>query len=117
MEGKYLITTDQWFFAPDGRQYKAVFGECKILADDILGIKTNSRSTNWYVQVGDDAEHIIIAGCNIHYAIKCNEVNGINGWEEDNLKNEIKCQTRIFIPGRRGYIGLPENIKPNFLTS
>lgn len=26
---KYLITTRGWFFAPDGKQYKAVFGTLK----------------------------------------------------------------------------------------
>lgn len=62
-----LVTTDGWFFAPDGRQYRAVFGELAgILTDDeVLGIKTNSRSTNWYAQVGN----MMIAGCQIHYAI------------------------------------------------
>jgi hypothetical protein len=36
MKGKYLITTDSWFYAPDGKQYKAVWGEVSILSDSIL---------------------------------------------------------------------------------
>jgi len=69
--GKYLITTDSWFVAPDGLQYRAVYGECKCFNDkDTLGISTNARSANWYVRVGSDESHIIIAGCQIHYAIK-----------------------------------------------
>lgn len=64
---KVLVTTDNWFFAPDGETYKAVFGTVKGVFDDqqALGIKTNARSTNWYVQIGD----MMIAGCQIHYAI------------------------------------------------
>lgn len=29
MTGKYLITTDAWFYAPDRKQYKSVWGEVK----------------------------------------------------------------------------------------
>ena len=47
---KYLITVDNWFYAPNGQNYKAVWGEligC-YNAKDILGIKVNHRSTDWY---------------------------------------------------------------------
>ena len=54
MKGKYLITTDSWFYAPDGKQYKAVWGEVSILSDSILEIKTNARSANWFARVGSD---------------------------------------------------------------
>lgn len=62
-----LITTDHWFYAPDGKTYRAVFGTLRnVLADsDVLGIKTNARSTNWYLEVGN----MVIAGCQIHYAM------------------------------------------------
>lgn len=65
---KYLVTTDHWFTAPDGAQYKAVYGEVKgIMSDfEMLGIKTNRHSTNWYLKIGN----MIIAGCQIYYAIK-----------------------------------------------
>lgn len=65
---KYLITADNWFFAPDGESYKAVIGTVHGLIDSesALGIKTNRNSTNWYVAIGD----MIIAGCQIHYAIR-----------------------------------------------
>ena len=46
MKGKYLITTDDWFYAPDGKKYKSVWGEVKILEDEVLGITTNRNSTN-----------------------------------------------------------------------
>ena len=62
-----LITTDHWFYAPDGKTYRAVFGTLRnVLADsDVLGIKTNARSTNWYLEIGN----MVIAGCQIHYAV------------------------------------------------
>lgn len=62
-----LVTTDNWFYAPDGRCYRAATGKLiAILDDSILGIKTNRNSTNWYAQVGN----LMIAGCQIHYAMR-----------------------------------------------
>lgn len=75
MTGSYLITTDNWFYAPDGKQYKVVWGNVQITGDEVLGIKTNARSTNWYAKVGSDDNHIIVAGCQIHYAVKCRKPN------------------------------------------
>lgn len=64
---KALITTDNWFMAPDGKQYKAVFGTIIRVAsaEETLGIKTNARSSNWYVEIGN----MTLAGCQIHYGI------------------------------------------------
>ena len=65
---KALITTEGWFFAPDGKSYRAVFGTVKGVStsQDTLGVKTNAKSTNWYVEIGN----MLVAGCQIHYAIK-----------------------------------------------
>jgi len=70
---KYLITTDNWFIAPDGESYRSAFGTIKgIMSDEqTLGIKTNRGSTNWYVQIGC----MLIAGCQIHYAVETPEVS------------------------------------------
>jgi len=69
---KAIITCDSWFYAPDGRSYRAVFGTVKAVRSDqeTLGIKTNARSTNWYIEIGNTT----IAGCQIHYAVKCRDV-------------------------------------------
>jgi len=67
---KYLITTDNWFLAPDGKQYKGVWGNVEILSDSFLGVKTNYRSANWFAKIGTENNHVIIAGCQIHYAVK-----------------------------------------------
>jgi hypothetical protein len=63
-----LITCDNWFYAPDGQEYRAVFGTLKGIhtAEDTLGIKPNGKSTNWYVEIGN----MLLAGCQIHYAVK-----------------------------------------------
>ena len=99
MKGKYLITTDNWFVAPDGSQYKAVYGECVVMADDVLGVKTNAKSTNWFVRVGDESNHIVIAGCQIHYAVKCERLNleaAYSFCEKDGKVTEYKTPTRIY---------------------
>jgi len=78
MKGTYLITPDNWFTAPDGKQYKAAWGEVVIIDDTFLGIKTNRNSSNWFAKIGTDENHIIIAGCQIHYAIKCSRPANID---------------------------------------
>jgi len=70
MKGKYLITTSQFFVAPDGDEYRAAWGNVEILDDSILGVKTNRNSANWYAKVGTKDNHVIIAGCQIHYAVR-----------------------------------------------
>ena len=44
---KYLITTSAWFFAPDGNNYRAVFGTVHGVEtdDQTLGIKTDRGSS------------------------------------------------------------------------
>ena len=70
---KVLITTDNWFVAPDGSECRAVFGTVHGVFDSetTLGIKTNDRSTNWYVKIG----RMIVAGCQIHYVIKSDDAH------------------------------------------
>lgn len=88
MKGKYLITTDNWFFAPNGKQYRAAWGEVEILEDTFLGLKTNRNSTNWFAKVGSEDNHIIIAGCQIHYSIRCEEepeTAYVNDWYMDEI--------------------------------
>ena len=74
--GKHLIQCDAWFIAPDGEYYLAAFGDVEILNDvEALGIKTNARSANWFAKVGTSDSYVIIAGCQIHYAVRCDEIN------------------------------------------
>lgn len=95
---RYLITTDNWFIAPDGEQYRAVFGTVTgVTSDDqTLGIKTNRGSTNWYVVIGN----MIVAGCQIHYCIRTDEVSRrpvTREWVDgDTLRAEREPVSRIY---------------------
>ena len=72
MKGKYLVTTDNWFIAPDGKYYRSVWGEAQTMtAVEALGVEPNRNSTNWMVRVGTEEHHILLAGCQIHYAVSC----------------------------------------------
>jgi hypothetical protein len=83
IKGKYLISTDNWFIAPDGLQYKSAWGQVEILTDELLGIKTNRNASNWFAKIGTERNHIIVAGCQIHYACKSEEKPNINDVFED----------------------------------
>jgi len=101
MEGKYLITTDAWFIAPDGKSYNSVWGNIEIVNDSILGIKTNARSTNWFAKIGSEEKYVIVAGCQIHYAVKCESkpnTDDVEDWNVDASNYlEFKRPTKIYI--------------------
>lgn len=94
---KALITFDNWFLAPDGKQYRAAFGTVKSLqtAEQTLGIRPNAKSTNWYVEIGC----LTVAGCQIHYAVRCDACNfgAVEDWRHtDNGIRIDKRPTSIF---------------------
>ena len=100
MTGKYLITTDAYFFAPDGKQYRAVWGEVQILPDTFLGVQTNRNSSNWFARVGSEEQHVILAGCQIHYAVKVDQCPNPQDVQErvgDNHEMKI-IDSRIYVP-------------------
>jgi len=71
---RYLVTTDDWFLAPDGELYRAVWGTSSIeKIEDTLGFIPIRPSTNWYMKVGNENNYIIIAGCKIHYVCRCED--------------------------------------------
>jgi len=101
-KNKYLISTDNWFVAPDGKQYRAAWGNVEILSDSFLGIKTNHGSSNWFAKIGSEKKHIIIAGCQIHYAVKSEDkpdTEKVFDWQADakNGINEYMRPTEIYI--------------------
>ena len=101
MTGKYLITTDNYFFAPDGKQYRAVWGECRtVSAEQALGFNPNRISANWFIRVGSEESHVIVAGCQIHYAIKLDSCPNLEEVQE-RMGTEYEMKTidcRIFVP-------------------
>lgn len=66
---KVLITTNQWFLAPDGNSYQAVWGTFKGVHEDqkVFGFRVNRSHANWYLEIGD----MVIAGCQVLYLIEC----------------------------------------------
>lgn len=95
---KALVTVDNWFFAPDGKSYRAVYGRVKgcFTAEETLGIKPNGRSTNWYLEIGN----VTIAGCQIHYAVKTDFCSSdrATDWQADaaNGLKEYDRQSSIY---------------------
>lgn len=83
---KVLITTNDWFFAPNGQSYKAVWGTVKICeSKDVLGVKPHNYA-NWFAIVDNV---IFIAGCQIHYAVLCeNRPIGTSVFCTENFKKE-----------------------------
>lgn len=101
MTGTYSITTAEWFIGHDGKAYNAVWGNVEILSDDILGIKTNRGSTNWYIKIGSEDKYMIVAGCQVNYAVKCKKpvIDEVNDFSL--IDGEIKRYTKpstIYIP-------------------
>lgn len=70
---KVLVTTQGWFIAPNGVQYKGAFGVLKAIhtSESTLGFTPSRTHTNWYLQVGN----ITIAGCQVLYCVESNECN------------------------------------------
>jgi len=68
---KYLVTTDHWFVGPDNEHYRAAWGTCQIkTSEEVFGFTPNEPSTNWFIVVGEGEGQILIAGCQVHFAIK-----------------------------------------------
>ena len=90
----YLITMDAWFTAPNGMRYNCVFGTVRsiINAADQLGITVNSRSMNFYINIGN----LSIAGCQVHYAVECERIDtNLGGVYDFTIKDgEIICYIR-----------------------
>lgn len=94
----FLISTDNWFFAPDGKQYRAVFGKVHAITQDTaLGIKTNRNSTNWYVNIGN----MIVAGCQVHYAIRTDNCSFDEYSEYDDKGEPVTRNCRIYNANQR----------------
>jgi len=73
---KVLVTTNEWFYAPDGRSYRAAFGKITDIVEmkDALGF-TPTTGASWYLEMGD----LIIMGGSINYIIKTENCNPCDG--------------------------------------
>lgn len=73
---KMLITCDEFFCAPDGKFYRAIYGRVWIHRfDESFGFKAHGHA-NWMVRVCRDEDNengVTIAGCRVNYAVKMEE--------------------------------------------
>jgi|GEM_PF-3133273 len=86
---KVLITCNGWFYAPDGLQYKVVFGTLKGVheASKTLGFIPNRSHANWFIEIGN----MTIMGCQVMYIIQTNnpKLGEVMDWKQE----EGKCTT------------------------
>lgn len=68
---KCLVTTTNWFFAPDGNQYRAIWGTLNEIheAGKSLGFIPNRSHANWFIEIGK----VVVMGCQVMYIIQCDE--------------------------------------------
>ncbi len=89
---KVLITTNNWFIAPDGKQYRAVHGTLKAVHESgkTLGFIPNRSHANWFIEIGE----MIIMGCQVMYIVKTETVNtdDVDEWkmESDSIGKAVK---------------------------
>lgn len=64
-----LLTCSAWFYAPDGIQYRAVWGILKAVHEvkNVFGFTPPRQMANWVIEVGN----MQIMGCQIMYCSKC----------------------------------------------
>jgi hypothetical protein len=68
---RYLVTVDNWFQAPDGERYCAAWGVCELKTTaDVFNFTPARPSTNWFVKIGTEDNHVIVAGCQVHFAVR-----------------------------------------------
>lgn len=71
---KYLVTLDNWFVAPDGQQYRAAWGRCCLrTTKDVFEFTPSRPSTNWFLIIGSEGKEVIVAGCQIHFCVRCED--------------------------------------------
>jgi hypothetical protein len=97
---KVLVTTSAWFFAPDGREYRAAYGTLKAIntSEETLGFTPNRTHTNWFLQVGN----LSIAGCQVQYLVEKDEVHlgEVYDWtpertEKDPARSRVRDVKRV----------------------
>ncbi|RIV19736.1 hypothetical protein DYU11_22670 [Fibrisoma montanum] len=93
----YLLTLDNWFVAPDGKEYMAVWGKCTVRqCSEALGFNP-TRSSNWIVEVDDGK--MIVAGCQLHFAVQTDEPPKIQlGTYTSDETKLLRPVNRIYIP-------------------
>lgn len=94
-----LITCQNWFVAPDGKDYKAAWGKLVAIheAGKELGFIPNRSHANWFIELGN----MIIMGCQVMYFVACPDepnMNSVESWsaKTDGGINEYTKPTSIY---------------------
>jgi hypothetical protein len=70
---RVLITTDEFFCAPDGNFYRCIYGRAWIHKfEEALGFKPQGHA-NWMVRICRDEDNengVTLAGCRVNYFVK-----------------------------------------------
>jgi len=87
------------FMPPDGKQYRAVWGDVQIIqTKDVIGLDPNRVTSNYCYKVGTKEQHIIIGGCQVMYSVKC-DMRPETGEVTQAFEGEKRtCEPAIFIP-------------------
>lgn len=66
---RVLITCSNWFYGPDGKQYRGVCGILHgiSISQEQLGFTPSRTHTNWAIEIGD----MTIMGCQVLYVVEC----------------------------------------------
>ncbi len=99
-QGKYyLVTGYDWFYNPiTGELCKAAWGKAQILTtEEVFNFKPLRPSTNWFLKLGEGEGSILIAGCQVFYAVECAK----RPYESD--KNYISKDTKLSVSANHIY--------------
>lgn len=73
---KYLLITDEPFYAANGLAYRAIWGRCWVKSFQDTFKFPAKHHVNWYISVSEneeDTDGYLIAGCRINYAKRTDE--------------------------------------------
>jgi len=92
-----LITTSGWFMAPDGLEYRGVFGKLKGVheAGKSLGFIPNRSHANWFIEIGN----MVIMGCQVMYVVRTDNpvLSQVDDWQMNEGKViQFNRPTRIY---------------------
>lgn len=93
-----LCTCQSWFVGPDGKQYKAIWGNLKAVheAGKTMGFIPNRSHANWFYEIGNS----VIMGCQVLYMIKCEakpNVEPVKDWQADATNGLKEYERTTFI--------------------
>jgi len=95
---KVLVTTSEWFIAPNGKSYKAIWGTLHTIneAKESVGFAINRTHANWFIEIGN----MVVAGCQIFYLMACEErpeTGIIDDWTSDNGGTSYRHPSSIWV--------------------